>query len=241
MISNLKRYGKTVKAIESNLKMKGRFDYFYVYFTDLVGIKITDDRLSTIVGVYVDLKNRLRVVEEKGNIYIGYDLNKVESMSLDGVDKFREDLAVNIVEGFYNNNYGLADGEKDRLDNKLQVSRDTMESTWFNRRLDIIKRSEGFKEICEEYEKRIYSADVVFWLRDKDWPSLRDRKILPIVVINCNKGGVSITNSPGNNYKRGNFECSLSDLFTNYEQILTSDIYLRTDLTAHEVRGRGIR
>lgn len=214
MISNIKRYKHLINTIERGIKKKqssSRFDTFGTFHTRY--INLTDElyNLRMAFTFHISFKNVINEVGTDGNIYIGFSLDDI------AIAVFSDDEIIDKISSTasYNNNTC-----GDMIRSKLNDEGVGPEN-YYNS--DAIKSTKLFKDIRKKLDSVINSIDIDIHLRDKEFPKLKNRKMIPVYIIDVEKGWVdyaAFDDTSSYRSKRAHFSFSEAQYEDNFKNSL---------------------
>lgn len=180
MISNIKRYNSTINTIISIIRGNKYHNKYggYLYFDNSLYMS------SVYIALVYDVNHFIVDEDKNGDVFIGIDLNKVQ-IDLGQVDKSVRDTVHNTV---------LYHVHQDKLfydDLMRDISPYDIDS--------ISPQNADKTEYYNKLYQAVYNlsdyANIDSFLGEKEFPTLKNRKLLPVVVLKLSKGKISFTDT----------------------------------------------
>lgn len=175
-VSNIKRYNSTIRLIESILKKRCKGSNKRIVLMKLV--RFTEDFFNIHIRLDFAIdKDVIHSVGSDGNIYIGYALDNLKVV----IPYTDEDLARTLISQ-------ATQHRKERkgvsLETEIglnQKDRTYVDPSW-------MYDTEIFKDVKSKVEEIYEGNGLELKLKDGVYPKLKNRKMLPICFIDCEKG-----------------------------------------------------
>lgn len=213
-VSNIKKYGNIISYLIDNFNKSGcsEKDWGRVNSATLI-IK----SVYVYFNICVCSKSDLKVIEDSGKVYIGYDLSKIR---LGDIIKY-DFLPLSTL--LVNSNYSEKWFNKLNLENDPDMLRDGIrtyhDAIGLNKETfgSILSRSSFAKDVENIAKKVMSTSKLDVRLNSAEFPKLKDRKFLPVIWLDFDKDKI--------NY----FGTSLPSSYRKdvYSQFLTSDAFYK--------------
>lgn len=195
-ISNIKKYGNIINYLIDNFNKSGcsEKDWGRVNSATLI-IK----SVYVYFNICVCSKSDLKVIEDSGKVYIGYDLSKIR---LGDIIKYDFSPLSNIL---VNSNYSEKWFNKLNLENDPDMLRDGIrtyhDAIGLNKETfgSILSRSSFAKDVENIAKKVMSTSKLDAKLLSTEFPKLKDRKFLPVIWLDFDKYKICyfLTSTPG--------------------------------------------
>ena len=168
-------------------------------------LRMPEEAFGLCPSVLSSITYKFRAAEDETNIYIGYDLNAPYTLRFDP-GSFGNNLH-DLIKYKAFPRWGNGD---DKLIKAIGHSKEEVEQD--------ITLLDPFVEIADKQMKIfLNSATVEYTLRDKQFPKLKDRKILPLVVIDTTTGNVNFCHDRyANTYRQSRSIIEIEEFKSNY-------------------------
>lgn len=187
MISNTKRYNRTINMLKDGIRSFIRYDSIWCLtnFNKYITLK------PEFYGYYTSLKFnvpiRRNIVCEQGsdgNIYIGPEFGEVLIDAYDE-DDVRRFIANRAFSSYHRINYPNPELEKDM----------DLEYWEYEKDPELICKSTPYIKLIGALEDIKYSPNKRGIIREGEFPKLDNRNMIPVFILNINKGTIEFFQS----------------------------------------------
>lgn len=215
MISNIKRYKSTINNVIDIIKSSN-------YSNKIAGYLYFDASLY-MSSVYFALEfydlSKLLVNEDKsGDVFIGLNLDKVR-LDLTQVDKGVRQSVYNTVV-YSNQNKSFYD----------DLMKDISPYSQYSISIQNSEKTEYYRKLYNAVYTLPDYADIDCFLGDKEFPTLVNRKLLPIAILKFSKGKINFSDTTyPRSYKSNRYTYNIRD-FSDGNKIRNFKQYSRIPL-----------
>lgn len=167
---------KIIKELEKELKKSN----------DFISHRFDAELVPVLYGMhlqfYAKFDIKIKAVESKGKVYIGFDLSKTSVGYAYDSDNLGDVIAGHCFPYYslsYINNEDLKEALKKEIKDFDKYDRISI--------VPLIEETVVYREIYEAAADIVASGRVEATLGAKSWPKLDDRKILPLIVLDFDK------------------------------------------------------